>query len=66
MFVFLHLRKKGAWYKFQNQYSGTIEDVPQIEALGIPDPVVLLKSIETKVNLKTICTQCIKILPEND
>ena len=38
---------------FQNSLSGTIQDVPQIEALWIPDHVELSKSTETKVTLKT-------------
>ena len=38
-----------------NQHSGTIQDVPQIEALWIPDHVELSKSTETKVTLKIKC-----------
>ena len=39
----------------QNSLSGTIQDVPQIEALGTPAYVVLSGFTETKVTLKVVC-----------
>ena len=40
---------------FQNSLSGTIQDVPQIEALRTPDHVVLSKSTEVKIILPEGC-----------
>ena len=42
---------------FQNSLSGTIQDVPQIEALRTPDHVVLSKSTEVKIILPEGCEE---------
>ena len=42
---------------FQNSLSGTIQDVPQIEALRTPDHVVLSKSTEVKIILPEGCAK---------
>ena len=44
---------------FQNSLSGTIQDVPQNEALRTPDHVVLSELLEGKVTLKESCASSI-------